>query len=270
MKAKPVIILLAIVSLGLGAGWYYRHQTAVTEKKTDTQTIQQLTNDLLQASTKLEEQQKVNYTLERELEAHAEEVKKFSNNLVSTTALLQQTKSDAAAAAQAAKAELAKRDTKITELESQRDDLTTKMDALSTSINGLQGKIAETEKKLAASEGDREFLLKELKRLQTEKSELERQFNDLAMLREQVSKLRAELSIARRLDWIRRGLYGGVMKGAERLQKGFVAPTVKTNYDLNVELTREGAVKVNPLRTNVPPATNAPVPPPAPAPAPPK
>ncbi len=270
MNAKPLIILLVIISLGLGAGWYYRHQTAVTEKKADTQTIQQLSNEWLQASTKLDEQKQVTIGLERELEAHAEEVKKLSNNLVSTTAQLQQTKSDAEAAAQTAQAELSKRDAKITDLESQRDDLTTKMDALSASINGLQGKIAETEKKLAASEGDREFLLKELKRLQAEKSELERQFHDLAMLREQVSKLRAELSIARRLDWIRRGLYGGVMKGAERLQKGGVAPTVRTNCDLNVELTREGAVKVTPLQTHVPPATNAPVKPPAPAPAPPQ
>ncbi len=40
-----------------------------------------------------------------------------------------------------------------------------------------------------------------------EKAELERQFNDLAVLRAQVSKLKEELSVARRLEWIRQGLF---------------------------------------------------------------
>jgi len=62
---------------------------------------------------------------------------------------------------------------------------------------------ADTERKLAASEGDREFLLAELKRLQAEKVDLERQFNDLALLRDQIRKLKDELSIASRLEWIR-------------------------------------------------------------------
>src|SRR5204862_4664146 len=127
--------------------------------------------------------------------------------------------------------ELAKRDAKINDLETQRDDLTHKMDDFKTAITNLETQIGETEKKLAASEGDREFLLKELKRLQAEKAELERQFNDLAMLREQVRKLRDELSISKRLDWIRRGLYGS-LKGAEKLQEGYSATSgTGTTFD---------------------------------------
>ena len=103
----------------------------------------------------------------------------------------------------------------------------------------------------ALNEGARAHL-SELRRLQDEKNSLERQFNDLAMLREQVRKLRDELSISRRLDWIRRGLYGS-LKGAERLQQGIEPPiTGGTNFDLNVELQESGEVEVVPQGTNAP------------------
>ena len=81
--------------------------------------------------------------------------------------------------------------------------------------------IEETKRKLAASEGEKGFLEKELKRLMAEKAELEKQFNDLAVLRAQVSKLKEELSVARRLDWIRQGLFASTdQKGAQKLMQG--------------------------------------------------
>jgi hypothetical protein len=111
--------------------------------------------------------------------------------------------------------------------------------------------ISDTEKKLAASEGDREFLLKELKRLQAEKAELERQFNDLSVLRTQVAKLKEELSISRRLEWIRMGIYGAQsQKGAERLLSSTPA-LPRTNFNLNVELKQDGSANViSPAVTN--------------------
>jgi hypothetical protein len=149
-----------------------------------------------------------------------------------------------------------KRDAKIAELESERDGMTEKMDQLTTSISDLETQIADTQRRLEVSEGDREFLVKELKRLQAEKSELERQFTDLAALRDQVRKLRDELSISRRLEWIRRGLYGS-LKGAELLRKGMASATPgQTNFNLDVEVRREGGATV---LTNTPaaPDTNA-------------
>jgi predicted nucleic acid-binding Zn-ribbon protein len=148
---------------------------------------------------------------------------------------------------------MTKRDTRINELEAQKDELSKRMNDLNASISNLETQIAATEKKLASSEGDRAFLLKELKRLQAEKAELEKQLNSLAFLREQVRKVKDELSISRRLDWIRRGLYGiSGQKGGERLQQGFTAPVVQSNYNLNVELRQDGAVKVVPVVTNAP------------------
>lgn len=257
MNAKTVAILLVVVCVALAGGLLYRHGRAVKEKKTDTDLIQTLSNKVEIVTRDLNDQKNVNLTLQRELDEKVEQIKVYSNNLATVSADLAKLQNDSKAAAESARAEILKRDARIAELESERDDLSKKMTELNSSITNLETQIAETQRKLEASEGDREFLLAELKRLQTEKAELERQFNDLALLREQVRKLKDELSIARRLDWIRRGLYG--LKGAERLQRGLIAPAPRTNYNLDVELQRDGAVRVNPPPTNTP-AAQAPAP----------
>jgi len=93
-----------------------------------------------------------------------------------------------------------------------------------------------------------------------EKAELERQFNDLAVLRAQVRKLKSELSISKRLEWIRQGLFAtGEEKGGQVLtQMHNTSSNAKPaySYDLNVEVSADGTVKV------IPPLTNAPARPP--------
>jgi chromosome segregation ATPase len=119
-----------------------------------------------------------------------------------------------------------------------------KMDDLTSNIEKLGKLIGDTERKLSASEGDREFLLKELKRLQVEKADLERQFNDLSVLRTQVAKIKEELTVARRLEWLRMGIYGmNDKKGAEMLVAKNPA-AAKTNFSLNVELKQDGGASV--------------------------
>jgi chromosome segregation ATPase len=263
MKGKTGIVTLIVLCVVLGVGLLIRHAKAVQEKDAADARIMQLSNDVVHTQDQLTEQKKVNDTLEKTLENKTSEATGFSNKLDNVTATLVKTEQDAKAAAEQAKDEIAKRDAKIADLEGQNDDLTKKMADLNTSIGNLESQITDTQKKLAASEGDREFLLKELKRLQAEKADLERKFNDLAVLRDQVRKLRDELSIARRLEWIRRGLYG-TEKGAEKLQKGFATTGPQTNYDLNVEVKQSGGAKIVSPGTNAPPAN-----PPAPA-APPK
>ena len=199
-------------------------------------------------------QTEVNALLETNLTVRTAETVTLSNQLTNLTVTLAKTEAEAKAAAKAAEEELARRDSKIKDLENQNDGLSKTMEDLKGSITTLETRIADTQKKLATSQGEKEFLVKELKRLQAEKAELERQFNDLSAVREQVRKLRDELSIARRLDWIRRGLYGNDVKGGQRLQQGFSKPagTNDTNaYNLNVEIKREGGAKV------VPPAAPA-------------
>ncbi len=257
MNGKTGIVVLAVVCVVLGIALLVRHGMAGKQGREDEARIVQLSNDVVQTQGKLNEQQKVNLILETNLAVRTIESESLSNKLSSVSATLVRTEDEAKAAAQSAKEEIAKRDAKISELEGQNDDLTRKMGDLNTSIGKLELAISDTEKKLADSEGDREVLLKELKRLQAEKADLERRFNDLAVLRDQVRKLKDELSIARRLEWIRRGLYGPD-KGAEKLQKGFASTAGQTNFDLNVEVRQDGGAKV------ISPATNAPAQPPAP------
>jgi len=254
MRATTVIIVLLVCAgVILGISLMVHHKKAVAQQEADREQILLQSNNWVQTESKLAEQIKVNMVLETNLTDRIAELKSVSNRLVDVSGTLVKAEADV----KTAQEELAKRDAKISELETQRDDMTKKMTDLNSSITSLEGQITDTERKLAASEGDREFLLKELKRLQAEKAELERQFNDLAVLREQVKKLKDDLSIARRLDWIRRGLYGLTeRKGAELLQRGIVSQPAQTNYNLDVELRRGGGARIN-SATNKPAPTNA-------------
>jgi chromosome segregation ATPase len=249
MSSKPFVIVLIIVCLALSGGLYMRHSKAVKIEADQASVITTLSNRVVKVEESLNEQKQVNLSLESDLTQKQDDLKKLTNQLQQTAANLVRTEADAKKAAEAASAEMAKREARITELEGQRDDLTRRMTELNGSITTLEGEIQETQRKLAASEGDRTFLMKELKRMQQEKNDLEKQFNDLAMLRDQVRRLRDELSISRRLDWLRRGIYG-TPRGAEKLLQSS-SPTNR-NYDLNVELKRDGSVQVNPGATNAP------------------
>ena len=67
-------------------------------------------------------------------------------------------------------------------------------------------------------------------------------------------------SIARRIEWIRQGIFAGSdRKGAQVLMEGpRLSAKPRPESSLDVELTSEGGVKVNTPGTNAPPATNSP------------
>jgi len=247
VKAKVPIIILGLACIGL---LLIQHQRGVERRRAlelqrqSVEHIFNLSNSLAHASDQLVEQQRTNLVLETNLTVRTEELRRASDELVAVRQTLQQVQTAAKAAderAQEAQEELAKREEKITGLETEKDDLTRRMVELNSSITELETKIADTEQKLAKSEGEREFLLAELKRLEGEKLALERRFDDLAALRAQMRKVRDEVAVSKRLDWIRRGISGIDMKGAEKLQKGFFVPVASTTiYSLDVDLTRQG------------------------------
>ena len=249
MRAALVILLLA--SLALGGGLFYRHTEAIKQEKQDLQVKSELTNRLVETQEKYEKQEQLTMLLQTNLLSQKSELNQTSNQLVKLMLDLNKTQKEAQAAAEAAKAEMAKRDQKISELETQNDQLDKQAIDMKAAISNLEKSIADTEKQLAASEGDREFLLKELKRLQAEKAELERQFNDLSALRTQVAKLKEELSIARRLEWIRMGIYGmQTQKGAEKLMQAAATTSTGTPFNLNVELKQDGSATIISGQTN--------------------
>lgn len=248
MTAKIFSGLLLIACLGLGAGWFFTTRRAAEDQAAATARIANLTNDLVTTTFRLQEQQKVNATLNSDLTEREKDLNTFSNKWTFVSNALATTEAEAKAAAEAAKAEIERRDKQIQNLEGEKDALTQKMDGLTQEIGGLNSKIADTERKLASSEGDRQQLQKELKRLLAEKAELERKFNDLAQLRDQVRKLKEELSIAKRIDFIRRGLYGFDKKGAQLVNDG-IRVSAKTNAPaagLNVEVGTDGSTKIEP------------------------
>jgi chromosome segregation ATPase len=259
---KAATIILVIIALGLGGALFYRHTQAVKIQRENQDEIAKLSKSLEETKTKLDDQERIAMILRTNLTLTSQELDAISNTYVKVTADLRRTQADAKAAAEAAKAaeeaskaELAKKDSQINQLQSQGDELNKKISGLDTALGNLNKQIADTESKLAAAEGDREFLLKELKRMQAEKAELERQFNDLALLRTQVAKLKEELSVSRRLEWIRMGIYGAAAnkKGAELLMSGINPPEPRSNYNLNVELRQDGGATIVPPQTNAPP-----------------
>jgi len=256
---KAAIAFFVVISVALGVSLLMRDKKAKDVKQADEVRIITLSNTVEETKSKLDDTEKLSMHLQEKLSTKSEELSGASNQLGRINAELARTKSEMQAAAEAARAELAKKDAQISQLTTETNQLTLKMDDLTSSIDKLGQQIASTERKLAASEGDREFLFKELKRLQAEKAELERQFNDLAVLRTQVAKLKEELTVARRLEWLRMGIYGMQdKKGAELLIAKGNQNAKTNNFSLNVELKQDGGASVI---TNPPaPSPNPPAP----------
>lgn len=248
---KAAIVFFVLVSIGFGVSLLMHDKKAKEIKAKDETRIVVLSNTVEETKQNLDEKERLAMYLQTNLTIKSEELSTTSNHLSKINAELARTKSEMQAAAEAARAqaeaaraEIARKDAQINQLTSETNQLTLKMDDLTGSIDKLGKLIAATESKLAASEGDREFLLKELKRLQFEKSELERQFNDLAVLRSQVARLKEEITVSRRLEWLRMGIYGMQdKKGAELLVAKTGAPKTN-NFSLNVELKQDGGATV--------------------------
>ena len=143
----------------------------------------------------------------------------------------------------------------ITDLESKNDALNQAKGALENKIEGLDEKIAETNKKLEASEGDRTFLERELLRLQDEKAELVRKINDIEFIAAQYKRIKSDINIARRLEWMRRviGHYSKNQTITEKyadLRRSDDGVTLAGTGEpltdkIQVELTSNGEVKIN-------------------------
>ena len=246
-RMKVLIFLLVLVCAGLGVGVYMFNEQAAVEREEAERAqreARELSEKLAQTSSTLEEQMQVNQKIDSDLAARTASLQQVSNEVQTLRANLALAEAKAAEEAKAAQDAMTKKQAEIQELEGRNENLSNRMTDLTSAIEELENQIADTERKLSASEGDREFLLAELSRMQAEKIDLERQFNDLALLRGQIRKLRDELSLASRLEWIRRGLYGTQLPETERLQPGFAAPVDTGPVDLEVEIRQEGGARV--------------------------
>ena len=263
MKDKGLIFVLLIVAVGLGVALIVVNKRAADERKDAAEKLATQSNNVVSAKKSLEEMQEVNQALETNAAAMRVD---FSNKLAQSDANLRgaeadlekfkaEVKTETKAMADSDAAALAERDKKISDLESRNAELDKQATDLRTAITNLQSRIDLTQSKLQKSEGDRDLLLKELKSLQAAKEDLEKQFNTISTLRAQLHKLRIEEVIARRLDWMRRGIYDtGGEKGGERLIHPSLPLPPEAGAGANVEIGRHGpaTIQQNPP-TNAPP-----------------
>jgi chromosome segregation ATPase len=250
MKMQLGIIVLVVVCVGLVVVLVTGKKHADVQQKKDTDTILDFSNQLTTANASLDDLRQVNLMLTNDLEASRRTLTTFSNQYVATSSSLSNTE-----------AALKTAQDQITDLETQNRTLDQKALQMTNTIANLSAQIAETQLKLVASETNNTFLENELKRQVAEKAELERKFNNLSQVRAQVSKLRDDLLVARRLRWMREGTDPSQQrKGGELLMAH--APATNqvvgpAHYDLNVEVSSDGSVQVVPTTTKASAKTKA-------------
>lgn len=288
MNNKTAVGVLVGLCVLLGLGLLMRHNTAVETKKKDDGTIAELEGTVKKTTSELTTQKQVNEALTKtnetittNLAAKTDEARRLAAHVETTTTELNQTKTaltkaeaalntemakakadaEAAATRYAAldaskKQELAKRDASIKDLQDTRDQLNAKIEGLNAdiaklnaTIGTLNTRITFVEGELKTAKDDKGFLTKELQRMQGERTEMERKMNDLTFLREQISTIKSDQAVARRVDWMRRGIFMDERKPATLLKDNLqpltsAKPTKTKGSQLNVEVHRDGTVTI--------------------------
>ncbi len=220
--------------------------TTINKKYVDE--LGKKTDELTQKNKELEQSNADLTTKTRELDLASKELTDTKASLKEKQDALATMKTENDAAIEQGKKAIA-------ELETKYDGLNREKGALETKIASLNEDIEETNKKLEASEGDRTFLERELLRLQDEKAELVKKMNDIEFITAQYKRIKSDINIARRLDWMRRGIghYAKTKTITEkyadlrRPDDGVtLAGTGEPLTDkIQVELTSNGEVKIN-------------------------
>jgi len=258
MNNKGIIFVLLLVSVGLGIALIVVNKEAADQRSEAAQNSATASNTIVSVKRQVDELQTVNQTLETNLATTRTDLSNkltlAEANLHTAEANVQKTAAEAKARADSNAAALAQRDEKISELESENQSLDNEAAKLRVGITNVQARIAATQQKLAKSEGDRAFLLKELKVLQDEEADMETKFNNIAAVRDQLHKLKEEAAIARRLDWMRRGVDASfIQKGGEVLTQHSPPGGIPATNGANVELREHRGGK-----DQTPPPTDAP------------
>lgn len=250
MKTRLGVIILVVICVGMVIALVAEKSSADKQQKDDAYKISDFSNQLTSANISLDGLRQVNLILTNDLVAAQQTLTVLSNQYVATSVSLSNTTTALKTAQD-----------QIADLESQNQALDQQVLNMTNTIENLSAQISATQMKLVESETNNAFLENELKRQVAEKAELERKFNNLSTVRAQVRKLRDDLLIARRLEWMRAGTDPTQQrKGAQLLMAR--APATNrvvgpAHYDLNVEVNSDGSVQVVPTTTNAPSANSA-------------
>ena len=252
MKIKILIVILAVICVGLGIGLFAVKKSGEEQHAADVSSIADFSNQVVNANLKITDLNQVNLMLTNDLTASQQQVVQFSNNLDAANATIAEGKATIASAQN----QITNLTTRISDLEAENKVLDQRANELTNTIAQLNVLIADTQSKLNASETNSIFLQQALEKQMAQKAEIEHKFNDLNELRQQVKKIKDDLFMARRLQFMKND--NSQKKGAQMLMEHSAPVTnqpAAPNYGLNVEVGSDGSVKV------IPPlgaATNAP------------
>jgi chromosome segregation ATPase len=249
MKIKPGLVILAVACGGMMVALFAMKQLADERVKKDTEVLLGFSNQLVMARASLDELGQVNLRLTSDLAARRQEMQLFSNQLTETSGALAATR----ASLQSAREQIAGLNLRLAGLTTQNQVLDQRAGAVSGAINALNAQIADTRQRIAESETNNTFLEKELQRQTAARTELEGKLNSLTAMRAQLKKLKEDLLVARRLQWMQAGTdpASPQIKGGQlQMQRAAPALARMARYDLNVEVGSDGAIRVMPFTTN--------------------
>jgi len=265
MKFKVAIVILALACVGLAIALFANKKQADDQLAKDANSINEFSNQVVEASERLKELGQVNLTLSNDLSSSqqqialsAEQMAQLSNSLAAANAALAETRNSLLSAQEL----VTNLNNRIADLETQNRALDDQAASLSNRLVALTMQIEDTKNQLAVSETNAAFLQDELQKQLAQRAELEHKFNDIDELRAQVRKIKDEMFMARRLQLMKYD--NGGKKGGELLMTHTApaigpAPKPRPLYDLNVEIGSDGSVHViPPLGTTNSPATNRP------------
>ena len=259
MNAKIGIAILTVACIALVIALVaFKHQADV-QQAASSSAIVDISNQLANAHDKISGLNQVNLMLTNDLDVSRQQSLAISNQLAGKLTETSSTLAATEASLQGAQQQITNLDTRVADLEAQNQVLDQRANSLSNTIASLNMQIASTQAQLASSKTNNAFLANQLQQLMAEKKKLEDKFNDLAEVRAQARKLRTDMLVAQRLEWMRQGIDPTKpMKGGQLLMQrtlpvpGAAANAGSPQYNLNVEVGSDGSVRV------IPPATNAP------------
>lgn len=260
MKIKVVIVILAVASIALAIALFATRKQAEDRHVNDVTSITEFSNQVVEANEHLKAASQTNLTLfndlaasQQQLARSQEQMTQLSNGLAAADSTLAETRTSLASAQEL----VTNLNLRVADLEAQNKVLDQRAEQLSNTLAQLTAQIEDTKNQLAVSETNAAFLRGELQKQLARKAELEHEFNDVDALRSQVNKLKEEMFIARRRQFMNSGV--GLKKGGELLiMHNLPVPSSSppaapaSNYDLNVEIGSDGSVRVVPPpgRTN--------------------
>jgi chromosome segregation ATPase len=252
MKIKIVIVILAVVCVGLAVGLFAIKKQGEEQHVADVSSIVDFSNQVFNADIKITELNQVNLTYSNDMVLSQQQAAELSNSLAAAAVTI----ANSQTVIVSSQNQITNLNSRISDLEAENKVLDQRANDLTNTIAQLSSQIEETRSKLASSENNNTFLQQELQKQMAQKAELEHKFSDLDELRTQVKKIKTDLFVARRLQFMKND--NSQMKGAQLLIQR-AAPTVRAaetpDYGLNVEVGSDGSVRV------IPPlgaATNAP------------